>query len=194
MEKMEKSTGKTRMSTYTLVLCSMFTALVAVGAFIQIPVPYMDYFTLQFGVVLLAGMILGPKYGSLSVAVYVLLGLIGLPIFAAGGGFSYVLRPSFGYLLGFIAAAFVTGLVCHRGKAGFGRYLLGAMAGFGTTYLIGLAYKYCILNFYLHTPATWLVVLASCFPLDMPGDLLLCILSALIGPRFHKWAGRKARG
>lgn len=194
MKQIGKEEGKSRMSTYTLVLCSMFTALVAAGAFIQIPVPYMDYFTLQFGVVLLAGMVLGPKYGPLSVAVYVLLGLIGLPIFAAGGGFSYVLRPSFGYLLGFMAAAFVTGLVCQGGKPGFVRYLLGALAGFGVTYLIGLTYKYCILNFYLHTPATWLVVLASCFPLDMPGDLLLCVLSALIGPRFRGWAGRKVRG
>ncbi len=194
MEQINTATAKPRMSTYTLVLCSLFTALVAVSAFIQIPVPYMDYFTLQFGVVLLAGMLLGPKYGPLSVAVYVLLGLIGLPIFAAGGGFSYVLRPSFGYLLGFIAAAFVTGLVCQSGKPGFVRYLLGALAGFGVTYLIGLTYKYCILNFYLHTPATWLVVLAACFPLDMPGDLLLCVLSALIGPRFYKWTARKGRG
>lgn len=58
----------------------MFTALVAVGAFIQIPVPYMDYFTLQFFFVLLAGLILGGNKGAISVGCYVLLGLIGIPI------------------------------------------------------------------------------------------------------------------
>ena len=66
-----------------MVLCGMFAALVAIGAFIQIPVPYMDYFTLQFFFVLLAGLILGADKGAISVGCYVLLGLVGVPIFAA---------------------------------------------------------------------------------------------------------------
>ena len=56
-----------------MVLCGMFAALVAIGAFIQIPVPYMDYFTLQFFFVLLAGLILGADKGAISVGCYVLL-------------------------------------------------------------------------------------------------------------------------
>ena len=68
-----------------MVLCGMFAALVAIGAFIQIPVPYMDYFTLQFFFVLLAGLILGADKGAISVGCYVLLGLVGVPIF----GFVY---------------------------------------------------------------------------------------------------------
>ncbi|MEA4988261.1 MAG: biotin transporter BioY, partial [Anaerovorax sp.] len=75
-----------KIKTKKLVLCSLFSALIAVGAFIQIPVPFMDYFTLQFLFVLLAGMILGSKLGMISVAVYVAAGLAGFPIFAAGGG------------------------------------------------------------------------------------------------------------
>ena len=58
-----------------MVLCGMFAALVAIGAFIQIPVPYMDYFTLQFFFVLLAGLILGADKGAISVGCYVLLDL-----------------------------------------------------------------------------------------------------------------------
>lgn len=54
--------GRTR----TLAFGGLFTALVAAGAFIQIPVPYLDYFTLQFFFVLLAGMILGAKRGAVS--------------------------------------------------------------------------------------------------------------------------------
>ena len=56
-----------KLSTKNLVLCGMFTALTAIGAFIQVPVPYMDYFTLQFFFVLLAGLVLGGGKGALSV-------------------------------------------------------------------------------------------------------------------------------
>ena len=87
-----------KLTVKEIVCGGMFTALVAVGAFIQVPVPGMDYFTLQFLFVLLAGMVLGRKMGIVSVSVYVLLGLCGLPVFAAGGGIAYIFRPSFGYL------------------------------------------------------------------------------------------------
>ena len=83
-----ENTKTKRLSTKSMVLCAMFTALVAVGAFIQIPVPYMDYFTLQFFFVLLAGLILGGNKGAISVGCYVLLGLDwNLPcIFGSGMG------------------------------------------------------------------------------------------------------------
>lgn len=69
------NTKTKKLSTVSMVLCGMFAALVAIGAFIQIPVPYMDYFTLQFFFVLLAGLILGADKGAISVGCYVLLGL-----------------------------------------------------------------------------------------------------------------------
>lgn len=76
------------------------------------------------GFVTLAGMLLGSRRGSLAVAVYVAVGLAGIPVFAAGGGIQYVFRPSFGYLLGFIAAAWLTGRICERTGAGrFGQFL-----------------------------------------------------------------------
>lgn len=181
-----ETTAAKKISTKSLVLCGMFTALVAIGAFIQVPVPYMDYFTLQFFFVLLAGLILGGRKGALAVGCYVLLGLIGLPVFAAGGGPGYVLRPSFGYLIGFVAAAFVTGLISEKQKFSYKSHLLACLAGFAVTYGIGIAYKYMILNFYADTPATLAVVFLSCFPLDMPGDLILCVLASGVGIRLKK--------
>ena len=169
-----------------MVLCGMFAALVAIGAFIQIPVPYMDYFTLQFFFVLLAGLILGADKGAISVGCYVLLGLVGVPIFAAGGGIGYIFRPSFGYLVGFIVSAYVTGKVCEKLKASYKNYLLACLAGFVVTYAIGIVYKFIILNFYAHTPATLGVIFLSCFPLDMPGDFVLCLLAAGVGLRMRK--------
>jgi biotin transport system substrate-specific component len=171
---MEKS------KTLTMSRCALFTALVAIGAYIQIPVPFMDYFTLQFFFVLLAGMILGAKQGAISVGLYVLIGLLGVPVFAAGGGIVYIFKPSFGYLLGFIAAAYVVGCTVKKINAGTVRgYLLSAFAGFIITYAIGLTYKFLILNVYLKTPTTFMIVILSCFPVDMPGDIFLCIMSAL---------------
>ena len=175
---------KKKFGTEELVLCALFTALTAVGAFIQIPVPGMDYFTLQFLFVLMAGMLLGSRDGGIAVGVYVLLGLFGLPVFAAGGGITYLFRPSFGYLAGFIVAAFVTGFISeHLRKRDFAGYLLSAFGGFVVTYGIGLVYKYLMLNFYVGEKTAFVLVIADCFPLDMPGDIVLCIISALLAVR-----------
>ena len=64
--------------TKQLVFCSLFTALIAVGAFIKIPVPVVP-FTLQYLFTMLAGLILGPRLGTISVTAYMLLGLAGFP-------------------------------------------------------------------------------------------------------------------
>lgn len=176
-----------RNKTHMLTLCGLFTAMIAIGAFIQIPVPHMDYFTLQFFFVLLAGMLLGSKRGALSVVVYVAVGLIGVPIFAAGGGIGYIVRPSFGYLLGFIAAAFVAGWVCEKiQNKRYSHYVTAALCGFFVTYAIGLTYKYFILNLYLGQATPWSIVILSCFPLDIPGDLILCVVAALVGKRLER--------
>ena len=72
-------------SVKMLALCALFVALTAAGAYIQIPTAVIP-FTLQILFVLLAGILLGPKYGALSQLVYVLLGLAGVPILSGGGG------------------------------------------------------------------------------------------------------------
>jgi len=71
--------------------------------------------TAQTFAVLLAGALLGSKRGAFSQITYLLGGLIGLPLFARGGGVSYLLSPTFGYIVGFILASFFIGLLCERG-------------------------------------------------------------------------------
>ncbi len=82
--------NNTRYAAYT----GLFTTLIILGAFIKIPVPVIP-FTLQFLFVSLAGLLLGAKYGGLSVFIYAALGLAGLPVFTAGGGITYVVFPTF---------------------------------------------------------------------------------------------------
>lgn len=105
--------------TKNLAYCALFTALIAVGAFIRVPVPVVP-FTLQYLFTMLAGLLLGPRLGTIAVGTYVLLGLVGLPIFTQGGGFWYVFQPSFGYLIGFCVGTFVTGWLAGP-AAGAGR-------------------------------------------------------------------------
>ncbi|PIH04048.1 biotin transporter BioY [Clostridium combesii] len=172
--------------TLTMSRCALFTALVAISAYIQIPVPFMDYFTLQFFFVLLAGMILGKKQGAISVGLYVLIGLLGVPVFAAGGGIGYIFKPSFGYLLGFIVTSYAVGYTIKKiNEKRFGAYLISAFVGFIITYVIGLTYKFLILNLYLKTPTNFIIIFLSCFPLDMPGDIFLCIMSALFANKIN---------
>lgn len=167
----------------TLAYCSLFTALIAVGAFIKIPVPVVP-FTLQFLFTTLAGLLLGSKRGALSVVAYMVLGLIGLPIFSQGGGFGYVLIPSFGYIIGFCIGTFVTGLMAERaGKKTVPRYMLANFAGLLIVYAVGMLYYYIICNYVINTPIAFGPLFLYCFVLAVPGDICLCILAALLVKR-----------
>ena len=93
--------------THSLALCALFAAMIAVGALIRIPIPLVP-FTLQFLFTTLAGLLLGAKQGTVAVAIYIVIGLAGLPVFSQGGGLGYVLQPTFGYIIGFCLGTYVT--------------------------------------------------------------------------------------
>ena len=162
--------------TRELVLCALFTALTAVGAFIKIPVPVVP-FTLQFLFTMLAGLLLGGRLGAISVGAYAVLGLLGLPIFTEGGGFWYLLKPSFGYILGFIVGAYVTGKMAAK-TSNFWHILGANLVGLIIVYGMGMVYYYIICNFVLGTPiGLWPLVL-YCFLLAVPGERCLGGLAA----------------
>lgn len=166
--------------TKSLILCSLFTALIVVGAFIKIPVPVVP-FTLQFLFTTLAGLLLGSKRGMISVVVYMILGLIGLPVFSEGGGIWYILKPSFGYIIGFCIGTFVTGLIAERMKEKtIPRYLLANFTGLMIVYVVGMVYYYIICNYVINTPIAFGPLFLYCFLLAVPGDICLCIFAAVL--------------
>lgn len=178
-----KEQGIKRNETRNMVLCAMFVTLIAAGAFIKIPIPVVP-FTLQYLFTMLAGLLLGGKLGCLSVCVYILLGLAGLPVFAQGGGIGYIFQPSFGYIIGFAAGAYVTGIIANgKGNPGYPRLLAANFIGLGIVYLFGMVYYYWISNFYLRTPIGLWPLFLYCFILAVPGDIVLCILGAVLGKR-----------
>ena len=131
------------MKLRNLVLTALFAALTAIGAFIRIPFAFSSI-TLQFFFTAMAGILLGARYGAASQAVYVLLGLVGLPIFTSGGGFGYVLQPTFGFLVGLIPAAWLIGFMSRK-NGGFWWLCLSCLAGLGALYLVGMPYMAVIL-------------------------------------------------
>lgn len=103
------------MKTKDLVLVSLFAAMMCVFSIVRIPLPSPVPFTLQiFGVALTGGLLGGPL-GAISIIIYVLLGAIGLPVFAGmTGGFQVLVGPTGGYIFGFIFSAFIIGSSMSR--------------------------------------------------------------------------------
>ena len=184
---------KSGLTVGKIAICAVFTALIAVGAFIKIPVPVCP-FTLQTLFVALAGLMLGEKYGALSAAAYLALGLIGIPIFTQGGGIYYIFKPTFGYIIGFCLGAYVTGRIAHRtfvrgtsvrgtSNPSFGRLFAAALAGIACVYLVGVPYYYLLCNLVINSPIAIGTVMLYCFLLTLPGDILSCVIAALLAKR-----------
>jgi len=167
------------MKARDIILCALFAALTAVGAFIKIPVPVVP-FTLQFFFCAMAGVFLGSRLGALSQAVYVAVGLVGIPIFTQGGGFDYVLKPTFGYLLGFILCAFVIGLITERmEKMRFTLLFAGILTGMLCMFVLGVPYLYAVYSLYLNQAKDAAWALTYGFAVFLPGDIALSAAAAL---------------
>ena len=168
------------MSARKLVYTALLAALTAVGAFIRIPIG-ISVITLQFLFTAMAGVLLGPGGGALSQGVYVALGLVGLPIFTAGGGFGYVLQPSFGFLLGLIPAAWVVGAAAG-GSLDPRRMALASLAGLAVLYAVGMPYMALILNVYMGKGMTLSALLWAGMLPYLPGDAVKIIVAAGVCP------------
>lgn len=183
MEQKTKQGMKQKIATKEMVLCALFTVLITAGAFIKIPIPVVP-FTLQFLFTMMAGLLLGGRLGACSVTLYALLGLIGLPVFAEGGGIYYIWKPSFGYIIGFIIASYVTGRLVERlERLSFGKILAANLLGLAIVYGAGMAYYYVICNYVIYTPIGLEALFLYCFLLAVPGDLCLCFLAAELARR-----------
>ncbi len=104
----------TENSLRAMIHCALMAAFIAVGAFLAVPIGPVPI-VLQNLFVLLAGLLLGSRWGVVSVLVYLFAGLCGLPVFAGGGaGPGRFIGPTGGYLIGFVPAAFAVGWITER--------------------------------------------------------------------------------
>lgn len=166
-----------------MTLMAMFTALSAIGAFIKIPTPLVP-FTLQTMFTCMAGLILGKKKGGLSVALYVILGLVGLPIFTKGGGPQYVFETTFGYLIGFAVGAYVTGAIAHaKENPSLKRLICAAMVNLVIVYAFGSVYGYIILNYVNHVQYGAVQVLMAFALPFIPADVVTSLFAAILAKK-----------
>ena len=170
--------------TTAMILSALFAALTAVGAFVRIPTP-VSSFTLQILFTAMAGVLLGPKWGATSQAVYVLLGLVGLPIFTSGGGVGALLRPTGGFLFGMIAMAWVTGYAVKKYGCGFWKICLACTLGLLALYAVGLPYMHLILTVYLRQDWSVGQTVFSGMVLFLPWDALKTVVAALLCTRLY---------
>ncbi|MCA9731411.1 MAG: biotin transporter BioY [Deferribacteres bacterium] len=184
-----------------LIPAALFAALTAIGAYIKIPLPPVPV-SLQTFFVVLSGLLLGSYYGSTSQILYVTMGLIGLPVFVEGGGLFYIVKPTFGYLVGFIFCAYTIGRLVH-GKnrelslqhalhnlqnASSRKIVLACTAGFVAIYIPGVFYLYFISHFYLSNGLTFLQALIGGCLYFLIWDIVKIVLILL----FVKFYAKKA--
>lgn len=169
--------------TRNMILVSLFTALTAVGAFIKIPLGTVPI-TLQFVFTALAAILLGARLGALSQIIYVLLGLMGIPIFTGGGGLNYIFKPTFGYLVGFILGAYIIGYIVSKYKNPDPlKIFIACLVGTIVIYAVGVPYLYIVLKYVSGVNITFYKALNAGALVFLPGDLLKCILISIIGAK-----------
>lgn len=172
-----------RFPARTMTLASLFAVLTAVGAFIRIPFPFVPM-TLQTLFVFLSGALLGSRTGALSQVLYVGMGLIGLPVFTGGGGLQYFLHPTFGYLIGFIAGAWVIGFITGRfEKPSFPVYLAACLCGTAVIYAIGTIGLYINLNYIAGKEVSWRQVIEFGAIPFIAGDAIKMLGAAALASR-----------
>lgn len=172
------------MQTKKIIQCGIFTALIAISAFIRfpfVPVP----FTLQTMLVALAGLMMGAKAGAASCLIYLIMGLIGIPVFSSGGGIGTLLSPTAGFLIGFIPCAFVTGLA-NNNKKSFPRAFLSALSGSIVMYITAITYTYAITNLVTGQGIAISTLLVSYCAVFIPSDIIKAAVAAYIYVRLKK--------
>lgn len=161
------------MKTRQMLLCGLFAALTAAGSLIRIPIPGMTMpVTLQVFFMLMAGLLLEPKYALVSQLVYMAVGLLGLPVFSSGGGIAYVLAPSFGYVPGFAVCAFLLSLLVRKRLIAFVRktgkgalqlfqIIVFSVLSLAVMYAFGVVYMFLIFDLYLNDPKPFGYILVT---------------------------------
>ncbi|HHT01824.1 MAG TPA: biotin transporter BioY [Firmicutes bacterium] len=165
-----------------LVLAACFAALACLGSLLlRFGSAALVPFSLLPFVAVLAGGLLGPRIGAISMGLYTLIGLFGVPVFHRPpfGGPAYLLQPTFGFIPGFILAAWLTGwLLAHR--HGELRYQVATVLGVVAPYIVGLPYFYFIMNFYLGQAVTPWRVMELCFFPFILFDLIKALLAGRV--------------
>ncbi|PIE54576.1 MAG: BioY family transporter [Dethiosulfovibrio peptidovorans] len=171
-----------------MALVALLAGCTAVGAFFRFPLGPAPI-SLQTFFTLVAGCLLGARLGALSQALYIFTGLMGVPVFTSGAGPSYILSPTFGFLLGFVLCAWTVGKYMERRPPVMKNFLVATFAGSLFIYLLGIPWLYLILTRISGVEMTfWGAFKVGCL-VFLPGDGLKIVavswLASRIVPRLN---------
>ncbi|HPD57344.1 MAG TPA: biotin transporter BioY [Smithellaceae bacterium] len=164
-----------------IIYASLFGALTAVGAYIIIPLPPVPI-TAQTFFLNVAAAVLGGPLGAASQFIYIMLGVLGMPVFAGGkSGLGVLFGPTGGYLIGFILGAFVIGFLASQKKeAGIWWYGFSMLAGMVIIYLLGVLQLSFVARLDLIKAAS-----VGILPF-LPGDMVKIALAAWVSCQLKK--------
>ena len=164
-----------KLTTYQMAVTALMAAALCVLGPLSVPIGAIPISLSNF-VICLTAWLLGPKFGTLSVAVYLLIGLVGVPVFSGfTGGMGRLLGPTGGYIVGFIPMALIAGAVIDRFR-NRGIQLAGMIAGTAVCYAFGTAW-YCF-----QAGSSVGAALGLCVFPFIPGDLVKMLIAMALGP------------
>lgn len=171
--------------TLNLVHIAMFAALMAIGANISsflviggVPI------TLQTFFAILAGLLLGSRLGALAMVVYALIGLAGVPVFAAfSGGMDTLITPTFGFIVSFVFIALASGWISSKFPTRTG-FVVAALVGLVVNYVIGTNWMYAAYKLWFAAPEGFTYKMAWAWMMvPLPKDIILSVLAGFFGFR-----------
>ena len=163
---------------FTIITVFFGSLLLIASAKIKVPL-YPVPMTLQPMVVLMIAMLFGRKLGTLTVGLYIFKGIVGLPVFAFGGGFMYLMGPTGGFIFGFFLSALVVGYLADRG---WGRKVSLSIISM----LIGMVLIYTFGIFQLSLLKGFNYALLKGFYPFLLGDFYKLLLAGIITPYIWK--------
>lgn len=172
---------KTKFTTQDLCMIGVMTAVIAIMAQISIPMPLGVPMTMQTFAITLTGIILGARKGATSSLIYVLIGTVGVPVFANfTGGYQMLVGPTGGFIISFPIMAFIIGFGTEYRHKFTGCFTLGLIGGTVLNYIFGVA-MFCML-----TDSTWIAGFTACVLPNLFVTIIKAFLASILGLNLKK--------
>lgn len=170
-----------KITTYQMAVTALMAAVLCVIGPLSVPIGAIPISLSNF-VISLTVWLLGPKFGTLSVAIYLALGAVGMPVFSGyGGGLAKLAGPTGGYLIGYLAMALIGGLFVEKSKGNPVISGIGLVIGVAVSYVFGTAW------FVFQMGCELSYALAVCvYPFiafDLAKVIVACVIGALLRKR-----------
>lgn len=172
---------RTVFSVRDICYVGLFTAVIAIMAQISIPMPLGVPMTMQTFAITLAAVVLGSKLSGISCIVYLLIGMVGIPVFSNfSGGIGKLVGPTGGFLISFPIMAFIIGLGVEHRKAFKGAFVVALVVGTVMNYVIGVL-MYCVL-----TKNGVMAGITACVLPFIPTAVIKAVLASILGFAIRK--------